>query len=147
MKIFLTTLFAILLTFQANASEYDARYIRTLDADTHEFEITVWPQLTVTTKLRLNGIDTPETTWRASRECRAIENKHGNLAKDYTIGILEKAIFVKVTNVELGKFAGRVLGNVKLSNGRFLKDELLSREYAVKYNGEEKPNWCGILND
>ena len=127
------------------ATTYDAVYIRTIDADTHEFAVTIWPDITIQKNIRLNNIDTPETTWRASRSCRQAENEHGEKAKAFAIDALENSLFVRISDVKLGKYAGRVLGEIILSGGRPLSELLITEGYAVPYDGGPKPNWCEIL--
>lgn len=144
-KLIITAVFLLLQQTSVSATTYDAVYIRTLDADTHEFSITVWPQLSVTTNIRLHGIDTPETTWRANPLCRLSENEHGKKATAYAKELLEKSLFVRVKDVSLGKFAGRVLGTVVLAGGESLAQKLTDKGYAVPYFGGKKPDWCDIL--
>ena len=41
-------------------SSYRAMVVRVLDGDTIELDMQIWPQLIQRTKLRLDGINTPE---------------------------------------------------------------------------------------
>ncbi len=82
---------------------YSAELVRIIDGDTIELRIAVYPQLTKQTKLRLYGIDTPE-----SRTKRLCEKELGMMAKEVTMQWFAKhGTKVTVRNLFLGKFAGR----------------------------------------
>jgi len=119
----------------AEYGPYSAKLIRVVDGDTIEVSVPLWPGLTKTTKLRLSGVNTPET--RRASEC---EKKAGQKAKEFTTQFLEPGN-ITVTDIKNGKFAGRVLGNIHV-NGRSLGQALIFAGLAKPYSGEKRVPWC-----
>ena len=93
---------------------YKAKVIRVLDGDTYECQVDVGFQITITTKLRLAEIDTPET-YRPKTEA---ERTHGKEATAFVSDlILDKTIVIR-TN-KSGKY-GRYIAYVEIPDGRDL---------------------------
>lgn len=128
----------------ASATEYKATLIRIIDADTQEYMVHLWPGLTMQVFVRVKWIDTPETR-RPSKECRELERNHGREATAYVKELLKYGDEVIIYGVELGKYAGRVLGHILLKDNSDLGALLIDRRFAVEYHGGKKPNWCEIL--
>lgn len=116
---------------------YRADLVRVIDGDTVELTVHVWPQMDITTSLRLQGIDTPESGWRAKSAC---ERELGQQALQFTTQWLQgKAI--TVDGIEPGKFARRVLGRIE-SGAQSLADALLKAGLARPYHGGKRGGWC-----
>ncbi|MEE8225789.1 MAG: hypothetical protein V3R30_03130 [Kiloniellales bacterium] len=49
---------------------------------------------------------------------------------------------VHLRNVELGKYAGRVIADVFTEDGRRLADVLIEARLARGYDGGERQGWC-----
>ncbi|KZL28370.1 thermonuclease family protein [Pseudovibrio sp. WM33] len=134
---------------------YTARTIKVIDADTLRVFVEVWPMDFKRVDVRLEGIDTPE---KRSTGCTAL---YGGKAADVPAHIkqrekqlgLKATEFVKahvkpqdtllLTDVKLGKYAGRAVGRLALSDGRDLADLLIQHGHAVTYDGGTKAApWC-----
>ena len=121
--------------------EYNAKCVRVVDGDTLDAEIDLGFDVKVTKRIRLAGIDSPE-----SRTRNKVEKKLGLAAKDRLIDLLDGAAnCFELESQELGKY-GRVLGKLhinKLSGKDTLTqvciNDLLVREgYAVEYDGGKR---------
>ncbi|QUS57372.1 thermonuclease family protein [Pseudovibrio brasiliensis] len=164
MKHLLTTI--LCLTIWAGAQQtlaksrtlpgpYKAQTIKVIDADTLRVFVEVWPMDFKRVDVRLNGIDTPE---KRSTGCSAL---YGGKAADVPEHIkqrekqlgLKATRFVKahvkpqdtllLSDVKLGKYAGRALGRLALSDGRDLAELLIQHGHAVTYDGGTKAApWC-----
>jgi len=98
----------------------------------------LWPGLTRKIKLRLEGIDTPEK--RGSPDC---ENALAWKATRFTRRFLGAGGFVRVTDVRLGKYAGRALGRIVVPGKGDLGRALLAAGLAREYRGGRRGPWCG----
>ena len=81
-----------------------------------------------------DGIDTPEIRG----ECQE-EKDLAIRARDFvraTVGAQ-----VQLTNVRLGKYAGRVIADVWV-NGRKLSDLLIAENLGRPYRGGRRRGWC-----
>lgn len=139
---------AIFITFllitSSFSTEYSAKNIRTIDADTQEYSIEIWPGITYQILVRVLWIDTPETR-RPNKECRSLERAHGKKATDFVKKLIKPGDVVTISRVQLGKYAGRVLAHIRLKDKRDLGTLLIEKGYAVEYHGGTKPDWCEIL--
>jgi len=82
-------------------------------------------------RVRLNGIDTPE-----SRTRNKTEKKYGLLAKRFVKEFFKDAKKILLHTTEKGKY-GRYLGDFKVGN-KWLTKELLKNHLAVPYHGQSK---------
>ena len=114
---------------------YVATVKRVIDGDTIVVQTYAWPTILVESSVRINGINTPEVRTR-----KACEKKDGLTAKKKAIKFLGQT--VKLYNVRIGKFGGRVVADVKNSAGHDYAKYILMTGYAVPYNGKsKKPTW------
>ena len=119
--------------------EYFAKVKEVVDGDTLVADIDLGFNVVLANqKIRLNGIDTPE-----SRTSDLVEKKYGIMSKNFTKQFVDnckdKYIIVKTEiNEETEKF-GRVLGKVFNPDSKLeLTEELIKNNLAVKYTGENK---------
>ena len=120
--------------------EYKCIITKIVDGDTVDIDLDlgfgVWLR---DERVRLNGIDTPE-----SRTSDKIEKVFGLAAKERLNSLLggEAILLSQVTkggeNMK-GKF-GRILGNFRTMNGENVADVLMNEGHAVAYNGGDKDN-------
>jgi len=110
--IFILALTLTTSVFAQTYGLYQAEVIRVVDGDTIELNVFVWPKLTQNIKLRLIGVNTPEKRGKNISEC---EEQAAQKATNFTQQFLKDVKTVTVSEVKLGKYAGRVLG--KLSKG------------------------------
>ena len=117
--------------------------IRVIDGDTVDVSIDLGFELTKTERVRLAGIDTPE-----SRTKDLAEKHMGNEAKAYLTDLLNAADDLIVKTEMDGKF-GRMLGwfyNNKFSQYS-INEQLIDEGYAWKYDGGSKKKDLQILLD
>jgi len=136
-----TAVMALAWSVPAMASEtfgpYEADVIRVIDGDTVVVAAHVWPGLTQTISLRLDGVNTPEK--RRAPECEKIL---GRKATAFTTSFIGSAQTVRITGVHLGKFAGRALGKIEVPGKGDLGSALLAAGMAREYHGGHRGPWC-----
>ena len=94
--------------------KYKAVVTRVVDGDTYDMDVDLGFGLTADIRVRLNGVDTPET-WRPKSE---EERVHGVEASDFVEALIDKSEVV-VHTYKLGLY-GRYSADVKLLDGRDL---------------------------
>jgi len=114
---------------------YQADVVRVIDGDTVKLNVEIWPGLTQVINLRLDGVNTPEK--RGASDC---EKEAGKKATEFTEWFLE-GHKVTVTDVKLGKYAGRVLGKISVG-GVDLGQALIDTGHARPYVGGRRAGWC-----
>jgi len=118
-----------------------ATVAKVIDGDTMRVIAVPWPNQSILTLVRLRGINTPEI-YRKCERAQAI------VIRDWVIAELEKTRVdmapaqVLLSNIGHGKYAGRVLADVRLLDGRDLKTELLVRGYGRPYSGGKRQSFC-----
>ena len=80
--------------------------IRTIDGDTFEARVHLWPGLDLTTRVRLRGIDAPELKASCPQELQMAE-----AASDALRGLLGEGE-VTIFNIGPDKYNGRVVADV-----------------------------------
>ena len=122
---------------------YNAKCIKVVDGDTIDAEIDLGFDIKVTKRIRLGGINAPE-----SRTRNKVEKKLGLAAKERLKEILEGAAnCFELESKELGKF-GRVIGKLHIDKiaGKdvitkvCVNDCLVKEGYAVEYDGGKRKN-------
>ena len=112
---------------------YKAKLDRIVDGDTLDAHIDLGFDITIHKRIRLAGIDTPE-----SRTRDLVEKKFGLAAKDYLKHWIEEQEYVMIESTEKGKF-GRVLGNVWDPECNVcINTKMIEDHHAVEYTGQNK---------
>ena len=120
---------------------YNATCIRVVDGDTIDAEIDLGFDIKVTKRIRLGGINAPE-----SRTRNKVEKKLGIAAKERLKEMLEGAAnCFELESTELGKF-GRVIGKLHIDKiaGKdvitkvCVNDCLVKEGHAVEYDGGKR---------
>jgi micrococcal nuclease len=120
---------------------YNATCIRVVDGDTIDAEIDLGFDIKVTKRIRLGGINAPE-----SRTRNKVEKKLGLAAKERLKEMLEGAAnCFELESQEIGKF-GRVIGKLLIDKiaGKdtitkvCVNDCLVKEGYAVEYDGGKR---------
>jgi endonuclease YncB( thermonuclease family) len=111
-----------------------ADVVEVIDGDTIAVRAHIWPGHIVETRVRLDGVDTPETR---RPDCEA-EREAGHQAAAFTRVWLSERPSVTLHEVRLGSFAGRVIADMQDANGQSLSDALLEAGLASVY-GEDGP--------
>lgn len=104
------------------------------DGDTISVECEIWPKFTVTASVRIRGIDTPEIRAKCPEEKR-----RAIAARDYLSLIIRDR--VEIRDVQLGKFAGRVVADVFIE-GVSVAEILIARDLGRPYSGGKREGWC-----
>lgn len=90
--------------------------------------------------VRINGIDTPESTTRFA-QCEK-EKLLGIQATEFLTSFVGDERFMVATNLRHDKYGGRILADVYV-RGTNLADLLITHGFAAPYTGSgAKPDWC-----
>ncbi len=114
--------------------EYACKVERVVDGDTIDVVLDLGFDVSFKSRVRLYGIDTPE-----SRTRNLDEKARGKLATAFlkeAIDSGEKVVIQTKLKDSRGKF-GRVLGDV-IVDGININQELITNNYAVAYFGQSK---------
>ena len=124
---------------------YNAKLVKIVDGDTIDADIDLGFSVSITKRIRLAGIDAPE-----SRTRNLAEKKAGLASKERLTTLLDGAANVfELESMDIGKY-GRVLGKIHISKleGKdvitqvCVNDVLVKEGYAVEYDGGKR--WYGI---
>ncbi|MET4807763.1 thermonuclease family protein [Limibacillus sp. MBR-115] len=100
-----------------------ARVLRVIDGDSLKVEARLWPGLRMTVTLRLAGIDAPEQ-----------RQPEGQAARDFLVDLLATSDGnIALYALRHGKYAGRIVGQARLPDGRDLGCLLLAAGHARPY--------------
>lgn len=112
------------------------RIVKVVDGDTLDVELDLGFNIFTIQRIRLAGIDAPETRTKDLQE-----KESGLKAKNFVVNFFEDCetngyqIYVKTT---LDDKYGRMLGRIT-ANNKSLNDLLISNKLAFKYEGGAKP--------
>ncbi|VAV91647.1 hypothetical protein MNBD_ALPHA06-1176 [hydrothermal vent metagenome] len=115
-----------------------AEVLRVVDGDTVAVRALIWPGHRVEVKVRLAGVNTPELFRPSCDQERALAHTAADFVQAH-IGAE-----VELENVRFGKYAGRVVANIRTASGESLGDLLLSAGLAHKQN--DRSGWCALVN-
>jgi endonuclease YncB( thermonuclease family) len=110
--------------------------VRTIDGDTFEARVHLSPDLNLTTRVRLRGIDAPELKASCSQELQMAEAATGALRA--LLGEGEVAIF----NIGPDKYSGRVVAEVATRRTGNVSTAMLAAGHARRYGGGHRNGWC-----
>ena len=113
-----------------------AEVVRVLDGDTFDVRAQIWVGHFIETRVRLNGIDTPEIRGKCEGEVQMARAAKSALEKM----ILQQPIYL--TNIENGKYAGRVLAEAANADGADIATYMIRNGFARKYDGGKRMGWC-----
>jgi micrococcal nuclease len=114
-----------------------AAVVRVVDGDTIEVRARVWLALEVTARVRLRGIDAPESRSRCADE-RALAAAATARLATLTAGP------VTLTNVADDKYGGRVVADVANADGTDLAAAMVASGLARPYAGGTRTPWCAL---
>lgn len=114
---------------------YQADVVRVIDGDTIKMTVYSWPNTQHTINVRLVGVNTPE--YRGGSPCEKAAAKR---ATEFVKSFIHNRK-ITLTDVQNGKYAGRVLGKVKV-NGLDLGEALINAGHAKEYHGGKRGAWC-----
>lgn len=108
---------------------YKAKLVRVVDGDTIDAEIDLGFNVLIRQRIRLYGIDTPESRTRDLEE-----KERGFAAKQRLTELLPKEFIVKTILNKRGKF-GRILGliYIDMEDEKSINDILVEEGHAIEY--------------
>ena len=133
--LFLSPLISAVEAKQILPGPFPFELVEVIDGDTFRARVDIWLGQSVTVKVRLKGVDTPEMNGKC-----AAEKKLARQAKDFAENWLRKHQ-VHLVNVHYGTYAGRVLATAQIKNGDSLSAALLAENLAKPYRGR-RAKWC-----
>ena len=109
--------------------EYKAKLKRVVDGDTMDLIIDMGFKITTEQRVRLKGIDTPET-WRRKKDSE--EYKQGMISKEYVIKRLEENnnVMIARTDKYPGMYGRYIVDIILADSDISLNDELLQKGLA-----------------
>jgi endonuclease YncB( thermonuclease family) len=110
--------------------------VRTIDGDTFEARVHVSPELNLTTRVRLRGIDAPELKASCPQELQMAEAATGALRS--LLGEGDVTIF----NIGPDKYSGRVVAEVATRRTGNVSTAMLAAGHARRYGGGHRNGWC-----
>lgn len=115
---------------------HSVEVVRTIDGDTFEARVHLWPGLEMTTRVRLRGIDAPELKASCSQELQMAEAAGSALR-----GLLEEGE-VTIYNIGPDKYNGRVVADAATRRTENVSAALLAGGFARRYGGGRREGWC-----
>lgn len=113
-----------------------ARVVRVVDGDSLIVQARIWVGQQVETGVRLLGVDAPELRGRCRAERDLAERSRA---------FVEQGVggrHIRLRDVQLGKFAGRVVARVDAWDGEDLGQALVAAGLARPYDGGPRKPWC-----
>lgn len=112
--------------------EYNCEVTRVVDGDTVDVIIDCGFSILHKVRVRMYGIDTPESRTRDKDE-----KARGLMSKDFLVDALEKGdVIIKTKKDKKGKF-GRILGELHVEDTN-INQSLIDNFLAVEYYGQSK---------
>ena len=110
--------------------------VRVIDGDTFEARVHLWPGLDMTTRVRLRGIDAPETNAACADEARMASAATDALRAQLADGD------VTIFNIGHDKYNGRVVADAATRRTPSISQALLTAGHARAYQGGRRGGWC-----
>ena len=110
--------------------------VRTIDGDTFEARVHLPPDLNLTTRVRLRGIDAPERKASCAQELQMAEAATGALRALLGEGD------VRIFNIGPDKYSGRVVAEVATRRTGNVAAAMLAAGHARRYDGGHRSGWC-----
>ena len=112
--------------------EYNCEVKRIVDGDTVDVLIDLGFDIAYASRVRLYGIDTPESRTRDKDE-----KARGLISKDFLKSWLDKgSVVIRTRKDKKGKF-GRILGEMVVDDIN-INELMIEEHHAVKYHGQSK---------
>jgi endonuclease YncB( thermonuclease family) len=110
--------------------------IRTIDGDTFEARVHLPPDLDLTTRVRVRGIDAPELKAACAQELQMAE------AATAALRALLGEGDVRIFNIGPDKYAGRVVADVVTRRSGNVSAAMIAAGLARSYGGGHRSGWC-----
>ncbi|RYE58911.1 MAG: nuclease [Rhizobiaceae bacterium] len=119
-----------------SATRHPASVIRTVDGDTFDARVSVWPGMELTTRVRLRGIDAPEI--KASCESEFQKAEAASRALRNLLNEGEVAVY----NIGPDKYGERVVADVSTKRTPNVSAALVAAGHARVYTSGRRGSWC-----
>src|SRR5262245_2959052 len=117
-------------------SRHAVEVLRTIDGDTFDARVTLWPGRDATTRVRLRGIDAPER----HASCEAEFKKAEAATRALRTMLAEGG--VTIFNIGPDKYGGRVVADVSTRQTPNVSSALVAAGHARVYLGGRRGSWC-----
>lgn len=132
-----------LLAVDRVAGPLPARVTDVVDGDTLGVRVAIWLDQEVVTRVRLDGIDTPEIHSTCADEKRMAQDARQKLAALVAPATEGKGdATIRLYDVEYDKYGGRVRARVMLADGTDLSQAMIKTGHARPYHGGKRQAWC-----
>ena len=135
MKKFWVAFIGICLSVSSYAVPAVVDYV--IDGDTFAAAVKLDTDISITVRVRIINIDTPEINGDCEYEIDAAHRAKDRLAELLAVGDV-----VELQNVKDDKYLGRIDANVILSDGRDVGRVLVDGGFARAYDGGKRQGWC-----
>jgi len=113
-----------------------ARVVAVADGDTVLVRARIWLGQDVETRIRLDGVDTPELKGKCE-----VERRLAVKAREFVAARIEGRT-VDLFQIQYGKYAGRVVARIRDAEGD-LSDAIIAAGLGRAYSGGRRESWCG----
>jgi len=117
-------------------TRHTVEVLRTIDGDTFDARVSLWPGLELNTRVRLRGIDAPELHAQCEQEFRKAE------ASTKALRTLLGEGGVAIFNIGPDKYGGRVVADVATKQTPNVSSALVAGGYARVYLSGRRQSWC-----
>jgi endonuclease YncB( thermonuclease family) len=114
-----------------------ARVVRVVDGDTVVVRARIWLGQEVETRVRLEGVDTPELRGGCDHERHLAQRARAFVA------MRAAGQAVVLWHIRYGKYAGRVVARIETADGEDLSLALISAGLGRPDRGGQRLSWCG----
>jgi endonuclease YncB( thermonuclease family) len=115
-----------------------------IDGDTFQVRARIWLGHEVATRVRLAGVDAPESAGACPRERRLAGEATAFVSAK--LGLVDgETSQVWLRDIHYGKYAGRIVARVELDGGEDLGQALLAAGLAQPYDGGRRQPWCEVI--
>lgn len=121
--------------FSAAAVPATVDYV--LDGDTFAARVLLDEDITITVRVRLADVDTPEINGKCEREIEMALRARDRLAELLPVGTM-----VDLRDVTDDKYLGRIDARVFTSGGRDVSRILINEKLGRPYDGGRRDSWC-----
>lgn len=124
----------------ATDGRYDWPVLGAVDGDTLKVHLPGLPMELQPVKVRLRGVDTPETRGKCAAE-RTLANKATALTRFLVDDAKAKNRPIVFSQIDWDKYGGRIDAVVEIG-GVSLADTLINAKLARAYSGGKRKGWC-----
>lgn len=135
MKKLLCGLLWCFVSMSANAVPAVVDYV--IDGDTFAAAVRLQDDISISVRVRIINIDTPEIHGDCDSEISAAYRAKDRLAELLPIGAV-----IDLQNIKDDKYLGRIDANVILSDKRDVGNVLIDEKLARPYGGGKRQSWC-----